>query len=59
MDKDGVFVEFGNREQIIGAITKLVIDKNMSRILGESGNNKLINTYTFSKVFPKYIAMFS
>lgn len=59
MDKDGFFVEFGNREQIIGAITKLVINKNMARLLGERGSNKLINIYTFSKVFPKYIAMFN
>lgn len=59
MDRDGIFIEFGNREQIIGAITRLVMDKNMARLLGERGSNKLINTYTFSKVFPKYIAMFS
>ena len=59
IDRDGIFVEFGNKKQIIEAITRLATDKNMASALGERGSSKLINTYTFSKVFPKYIAMFS
>ena len=56
--RDGVFIKFGNKKQIIKAITKLATDKKMANLLGKSGYNKLINTYTLSKVFPKYIAMF-
>lgn len=59
IDKDGVFVEFGNKEQIIEVITKLAADKNMASLLGKAGNKKLINTYTLSKVFPKYITLFT
>lgn len=59
IDRDGVFVEFGNKEQIIKIITRLTTDKNMASLLGKRGNNKLVNTYTFSKVFPEYITMFT
>lgn len=59
IDRDGVFVEFGNKEQIAKAITKIASDKNMASVLGRRGNEKLINTYTFSRVFPKYITMFT
>ncbi len=59
IDRDGVFVEFGNKEQIIEAITKIATDKNMASVLGRRGNKKLINMYTFAKVFPKYITMFT
>jgi len=57
--KDGVFVEFGNKGQLTKAITEISTDKNMARVLGRSGNKKLINTYTFLKVFPQYVSMFN
>ncbi|MDO8659800.1 MAG: glycosyltransferase family 4 protein [Candidatus Parcubacteria bacterium] len=59
IDKDGVFIEFGNKEQIIEAIIKLTTEKSMASSLGKQGNSKLISKYTFSKIFPKYISMFS
>lgn len=57
--RDGVFIKFGNKEQIIEAIIRLTTDKSMASSLGKQGKSKLINKYTFSKVFPKYISMFS
>lgn len=57
--RDGIFVEFGSKEQITKAITKIASDKNMASVLGRRGNKKLINAYTFSKVFPKYITIFT
>lgn len=57
--KDGIFVKFGNKEQLTKAITKIATDKNMAMVLGRSGNKKLISTYTFSRIFPKYISIFN
>lgn len=59
MGRDAIFIEFGNKEQLLRAITKIASDKKLANVLGRRGNKKLINKYTFSKVFPRYVAMFT
>ncbi|MEK7533863.1 MAG: glycosyltransferase family 4 protein [Patescibacteria group bacterium] len=56
---DGVFVEFGNTQDIIKAIKLIISNKSVAKELGEKGFNKLMKSYTFSKVFPEYITLFT
>ena len=55
----GIFVEFGNTQDIIKAIKLIISNKSVAKELGEKGFNKLMKSYTFSKVFPKYLNLFN
>ena len=56
---DGIFVEFGNTQDIINAIKLIISGKSVAKKLGEKGFNKLMKSYTFSKVFPEYLTLFA
>lgn len=55
----GIFVEFGNTQAIIKAIKLIISSKSVAKELGEKGFNKLMKSYTFSKVFPEYLTLFA
>ena len=55
----GIFVEFGNTQDIIKAIKLIISSKSVAKELGEKGFNKLMKSYTFSKVFPEYLTLFA
>lgn len=55
----GIFVEFGNTQDIIKAIKLIINSKSVAKNLGEKGFNKLMKSYTFSKVFPEYLTLFA
>lgn len=59
LEKNGVFVEFGNIQQIGEAIRVLCENKNTQKKLGENGYNTLMENYIFKNVFPKYINLFT
>lgn len=54
----GLFVEFGNINNIIDQIKKLSYNKALMEQKRDKGYNRLMNTYNFSKIFPKYIELF-
>ena len=59
LGENGVYVDFGQKKQIINAILKLHKSKNTQKKLGESGYNELMKNYIFSKVFTQYRKLFT
>lgn len=57
--KGGLLVEYGNEEELQGAIEKLASDRLLAKQLGENGYQALISKYDFSKIFEKYVDLFN
>lgn len=55
----GIFVQYGDRKQIIRAIEKISKNTSMAKMFGKIGHDKLINKYTFSKIYPNYSNLFT
>jgi glycosyltransferase involved in cell wall biosynthesis len=57
--KDGLLFEFGNPQELAGAIKKLLSNESLRKELGENGRQKVLAEYTWDVIMRKIQAEYS